>query len=104
MYDITNTNSFINDLEKNTILFYCNPFRPDCKLVSRSLLRLEHDYPLIQFYQIDLEGNDRSDYSYPILLCIDKNIMDRVHIYQFVYANLSSLHEVIERIDFNDND
>lgn len=104
MYNIDNTNEFINQLEKNTILFYCNPFRPDCKLVSKSLLRLERDYPLVRFYQIDLEGKHKSDYSYPILLCIDANNTNRVHVYQFTYANVSALYEVIERIDLNDND
>lgn len=104
MCDLVNTTTFINELEKNTILFYFNPFRPDCKLVSRSLLRLERDYPLIQFYQIDLDGNDKNNYSYPILLCIDKNVMDRVYSYRFSYANLPALYEVIDRIDLNEND
>lgn len=104
MYDIPHTNNFINELENNTILFYFNPSRPDCKLISKSLLRLENEYPLLNFYQIDLDGNQKNNYTYPILLCIDKNVTNRACTYQFSYANVSSLYEVIDRIDLNYND
>lgn len=86
----------ISELELNTVFFYFNPRRPDCKLISRVLLRLEKDYPSINFFQIDLEGNSSTDYEYPILQIID-TLSKRV--YRYCYANVESLLDLVDRLE-----
>jgi hypothetical protein len=96
--NISNIGNNISNMifEDYTVLFYCNPYRPDCKLLSSVLLRLEKDYPRFHFYQVDVEGKERSDFCYPILC-----IYYRGRMYRYCYANVSSLYDLIDRIDMD---